>query len=76
MCNALVIELKEELVIATLNRCDDGNESEDEATLRIDEICRIVEEMCSVEELKDVKKDAKKEKCIEGEDKRIANAKR
>ena len=32
--------------------------------------------MCNVEELKDVKTDLKKEKCIEEEDKRIVHAKR
>ena len=32
---------------------------------------RIVEETCKVEELKDAKEKVKKEKCAEGEDKRI-----
>ena len=31
--------------------------------------------MCTIEELKDDKEETKREKCIEGEDKRIVNAK-
>ena len=44
--------------------------------LRMDKMHRIVEELCDVEELKDVREDLKQEKCIEGEDKRIVHAKR
>ena len=72
---ALVDDLKEELGIATLERCDDGHENEDEAALRIDKTLRIVEETCTVEELKDSKEEAKRKNCIEGEDKKIVNAK-
>ena len=67
----LVEVLKEELDIEMLERHDKGHESEDEATVRIDEMCRIVGETCKVEKLKDVKENVKKEKHIEGEDKRI-----
>ena len=62
--------------ISTLERHDDGCESEDEVALRIDKMLRIVEEMYDVEELKDAKEDVKKEKFVEGEEKRIVNVKR
>ena len=75
MFKALVDELKEDLEIATLERCDDGRESEEESALRIDRMLRIVGETCKVEELKEAKENVKKEKCIEGEDKRIVNEK-
>ena len=67
---ALVDELKEDLEIATLERHDDGHESEEESALRIDRMLRIVGETCKVEELKEAKENVKKEKCTEGEDKR------
>ena len=76
MFNAFVDDLKEDLGIAILERYDDGCESEDEATLRIYKMIRIVEEICDVDELKDVKEDVKREKCVEGVDKRIVNAER
>ena len=60
MFNELVVELKEELGTVALKRHDDGHESKDKATFRIDEMCRIVKELCNVEELKDVKDNLKK----------------
>ena len=76
MFKALVNELKEDLKIAMLERHDDGCESEEESALRIDRMLRIVGETCKVEELKEAKENVKKEKSIEGEDKRIVSAKR
>ena len=76
MFDGLLDDLKEELGVAMLERHEERHESGDKSALRIDKILRIVDEACGFEELKEAKKDVKKEKCIEGEDKRIVNAKR
>ena len=63
MFTALVDELKEDLEIATLERHDDGCESEEESALRIDRMLRIVGETFKVEELKEAKENVKKKVC-------------
>ena len=67
MFKALVDELKEDLEIAMLERCDDGHESEEESALRIDRMSRVVGETCKVEELKEAKENVKKKKSVKKE---------
>ena len=46
--------------IATFERHEVGCESQEEVNLRIDKMHRIVDDICNVKELKDVKEESKR----------------